>query len=169
MENLNLQPGLLIWTLITFGFLMFLLARFTFRPLRRLMEEREKTIRDSLDRAAGARDEAQNILARNEAQLEQAREETRRIIEEGRKLVENMKREAEARARQQADQVVSQAQTDIEREVRRSVDELKNTVVNLSVRVAREVIKENLDEKRHEQIAQDFIDRLKQTHATQRQ
>lgn len=160
---MTLDPGLMIWTLLTFGGLFLLLARFAFKPLRRLMEERERKIQSSLDQAQRVREEAEQALARNERTLEEARQEVRRILDEGQRLAAQLKREAQVAARSDAEQIVGQARAEIEREAKRSLDELKATVANLSVRISRQVLQEELNEKRHAQLTEEFIERLKKT------
>jgi F-type H+-transporting ATPase subunit b len=165
MGPLTFDPALTICTVVTFAGLFLLLARFTFKPLRKILDEREERIRGSLEEAKAAREEAQRILGENARRLDEAREETRRIIAEGHRIVANMKLEAEERAREEADQTVKQARAEIDRELRKSLDELKGTVAGLSVRISRQIIRGSLDEKRHEELAEDFIERLKKTHA----
>lgn len=166
MESLAADGGgLILWTVITFACLLVLLSRFAFRPLARVLKEREDTIRRALDEARAAREDAERILAENETRLGQAREETRKIINEGHRIVADMKREAREQAKREADTIVGQARTEIDREVKRSLNDLKSTVANLSVRISRQVMKEQLDEKRHHRMADDFIDRLKKTYA----
>ena len=167
MEDFKIDLGLMIWTWLTFGMLLLLLARFAFRPLRKAMDAREQRIRESLERARQSHEEAERALAENEKRLSEARDETRRIIDEGKRIAADIKREGEARAQRDADAIVSQARHEIENETRRSLDELKGTVANLSVRIARQVIRENLDESRHEQLAEHFIERLKKSHGSQ--
>ena len=162
--ELSFDAGLLVWTLITFACLLAVLARFAFRPLRRIMEDREGRIRGSLEKAEEARRDAERILAENTRRIEEARQETRRIIGEGHRIVGRMKRETAETSREEAARAVEQARAEIERETRKSLDELKNTVAGLSVRIARQVIKEGLDEERHRQLAHDFIERLKKSH-----
>jgi F-type H+-transporting ATPase subunit b len=169
VNGLHFDPGLTFWSLVTFACLLWLLARFAFKPLARVLHEREEQIRASLQEAAQARDEARELLTRNEAQLQSARDETRRIIDEGHRIVADMKREAREQARRDAEQIVGQARGEIDREVQRSLEDLKGTVANLSVRIARQVIRGELDEQRHTELADDFIDRLKKTHAVRRQ
>jgi F-type H+-transporting ATPase subunit b len=165
MDALTFDPGLLIWSLITFGVLFLLLARFAFRPLRKILQEREDAIRGAVAKAEQARREAEEMLDRNRARLDEAREESRRIIGEGHRVVADLKREAEEKAQRQADQVIRQARAEIDRETQRGLDELKTTVANLSVRIARQVIRTELDETRHQELAEQFIERLKKTHA----
>jgi F-type H+-transporting ATPase subunit b len=162
--KIGLDERLLIWTLITFGGLVALLARFAFRPLQRLVDERERTIRDSLDQAQKARAEAEAIRGQGAAQIEAAREAARRLMEDSRKLAADADAEVRRQARVEAEALVSRAREEIDRDVRRGLDELKDTVANLSVRVSREFIKDSLDEKRHRELVDEFIERLKAEH-----
>jgi len=165
MDGMRMEPGLMVWTWITFGGLLLLLSRYAFKPLREAMEERERRIRDSLDQAHQAQTQAEELVKQNELRLGEAREETRRLINEGHKVVAQMRTEADDRGRREAEALVNQARLEIERETRRSLDELKQTVANLSVHIARQVIQEDLDETRHHRMADEFVERLKKTHA----
>ena len=168
MGGMSLDIGLMVWTLLTFGGLFLLLARFAFKPLRRLLADREKAIRDSLARADQARESAERLVAANEQKMEEARGEVRRILEEGNRIVAQMKRESQDAAREEAARIVDQARSEIDRETQRALENLKETVASLSVRISRQVLKEQLDEKRHSQLTDEFIERLKQTHATRK-
>jgi len=165
MGLLTIDPALTLCTVVTFAGLFLLLARFTFKPLRKMLDEREERIRGSLEDAKAAREEARQLVEENAERLNEAREETRRIITEGHKIVADMKREAEERAREEAEMAIQQARAEIDRELQKSLDELKGTVAGLSVRISRQIIRGSLDEKRHEELADDFIERLKKTHA----
>ncbi len=165
MGPLTFDPALTLCTVITFAGLFLLLARFTFKPLRKVLDEREERIQGSLEEARTAREEAQRIMEENARRLDEAREETRRIVAEGHRIVADMKREAEERAKEEAALAVKQARAEIDRELQKSLNELKGTVAGLSVRISRQIIRGSLDEKRHEELAEDFIERLKKTHA----
>lgn len=164
MDILKVDIGLMVWTLLTFAGLLLLLARFAFRPLKRILGEREATLRTAMEKAEEASRHAQEVSQRNEQQLDEARTEARRIIAEGQKIVAQMRRETQESARQESEQIIQQARTEIEHEVRRGLDDLKGSVANLSLRIARQVIKEELDEKRHDRLVTEFIDRLKESH-----
>jgi len=166
MDPFAFQTGLFLWTLLTFGCLFLVLARFAFKPLQKILEKREKAIRDSLEQAQKAREAADKILAENEERLGQAREETRKIINEGHKIAADMKLEAREQAKEEANLIATRAQSEIDRELQKSLSELKTTVAGLSIRIARQVIKGSLDEKRHGELADEFIERLKKTRAS---
>lgn len=166
MDILKVDVGLLVWTLVTFAGLLLLLARFAFQPLRRILGEREAGLRAAMEKADEARLQAQEVLKRNEQQLDEARAEARRIIAEGQKIVAQMRRETQEASHQEAEKIIQQARTEIEHEVRRGLDDLRGSVANLSLRIARQVIKDELDEKRHDRIVTEFIDRLKESHGS---
>jgi F-type H+-transporting ATPase subunit b len=166
--DLQPQPEVVGWTIATFLALLILLARFALKPLKRALSERERIISDSLDKAHHAQAEAEKILGLNEKQLAGARDEARKIISEGHRIVSQMKREAHEAGKREADALVVQARADIDREFQRSLAELKGTVANLSIRISRQIMQENLDDDRHKDLADNFIDRLKKSHAARR-
>ena len=165
---MHFNSGLFVWTLITFAGLLALLAKFAFKPLGKALQKREEAIRETLNAAEKARDEAKTMIADNEVKLNDAREEARRIIEEGRKIVGEMKREATEQAKEEADTIVNQARREIDRDVQRALDDLKSTVAGLAVSISRQVIRGELDEERHAQLADDFVERLKKSHAARK-
>jgi F-type H+-transporting ATPase subunit b len=76
-----------------------------------------------------------------------------------------MKEEVKDSAKKEAVQIIDSARAEIDRELQRSLDELKSTVAGLSVRISRQVIKEQLDDKRHQELADEFVERLKKRQA----
>jgi len=168
MGAFTFDGGLTFWTLVTFACLLALLAKFVFKPFKKLLDEREQRIRDALEKSDRAREEAGKILDQNREQIDGARKEARHIIEEGHRIVAEMKNEAKDSAQRETDAAVARARTEIERQTQRSLDDLKGTVAGLSVRIARQVIGENLDETRHEELANNFIERLKKSHAARK-
>jgi F-type H+-transporting ATPase subunit b len=165
VNALRIDFGLTFWAVVTFGCVFLLLARFVFKPLQRILKEREEGVQQSLDAAETARREAAELLEMNQAQLDAAREETRRIIDEGQRIATRMKQEAEERAQEESRHLVDQARSEIDKEVQQGLDSLKSTVAGLAVRISRQVMKEELDEDRHTQLANEFVERLKKTHA----
>jgi F-type H+-transporting ATPase subunit b len=159
----SFDPGLFFWSLATFAGLMVLLSKFAFKPLRQLLAQREAGIQKAIDEAKEARDSAQQMIKEHQAELSKAKVEARAIIDEGNRMVTVQQKEAEERAKEHADMLIERARGEIERETQKGLDDLKNTLANLSVRISRQVIRENLNEQRHEELADQFIERLKKT------
>lgn len=166
MGTMTFDIGLTVWTALTFGVLLIALARFAYKPLREILAQRETVIRESLEKAEQARRGAEEILAQNEARLQSAREDVRRLIDDGHKIVAEMKHESQQVAREEAERIMTHAREEIDREFQKGLDDLKLTVANLSLRIARQVIREGLDEERHNELADTFIERLKKSHAS---
>ncbi len=159
--NLTIDPGLVVWTLITFAGLLLVLSRVAFKPLQKILSERERLIEESLRKAAEAAEEVERIRRRNEEAMGAARAEAARILEESRHLAAEARQESLREARREAEAILAEARNEMDREIRRGLDELKQTVANLSVRVAQEVIREEMNPERHEALVKDFVERLK--------
>src|SRR5262249_29626162 len=95
------EIGTVLWTVITFAVLAFLLARYAWKPLLATIEERERTIRESLEQAQKARAEAEETLRRNQEILAQARRETGALIEQGKREAEALRGEILGQARRE--------------------------------------------------------------------
>ena len=157
----HFDAGLFFWSLATFAGLLLLLSRFAFKPMRALLAQREQGIRKTIEEAKHARDEARQLVDAHKAELDAAREEARTIVEQGSRMVIDKQRESEEKAQKHADQLIARAKGEIERETQKGLDDLKSTLATLSIRIARQVIREDLNEQRHEELADQFIERLK--------
>ena len=82
-------------------------------------------------------------------------------------MVAEQQREAEIKAQEHADLLIDRARGEIERETQKGLEDLKGTLATLSVRIARQVIREDLNEARHAELADQFIDRLKKNRNAQ--
>src|SRR4030043_1837074 len=80
----DINPGLIFWTVITFLLLMLILKKIAWKPILAALDQRENAIKESLEKAEKAKDEAQRILYENQANLAKAEEESKKIIEQGR-------------------------------------------------------------------------------------
>ncbi len=76
---IDVNPGLIIWTVITFVILLFVLKKVAWKPILTALDQREASIRESIERAEQAKDEAQKILDENNANLAKAEDESKKI------------------------------------------------------------------------------------------
>jgi F-type H+-transporting ATPase subunit b len=129
---LNTEWGLMVWTLITFAIAVFILWRFAFGPIQRLLDQRRKAVQDSMDAAEQARAEARRLLDEYEATLAKVRQESEEILERSRTTGEHAKAELMAEARTQSERLLAQAHDQIERDTRAAVRELKAQIADLT-------------------------------------
>ena len=165
MESLSFYFSLFFWTIVTFICLIILLAKVALKPITKLMQDRENKIADSIKKAEEIEVHSAHTLEETKKHIDAAKKEAGNIINEGHKVVSEMKKEGRESAKNEANELITQAKMEIQRETAKNLEDLKTTVANLSIRVARQVIQENFDEKQNEQLADEFIDRMTKKNA----
>jgi F-type H+-transporting ATPase subunit b len=154
------ELGTIIWTLLTFGVLLVLLKKLAWGPLLALLDEREKTVRDSLEAAERARAEADETLRKNQEILAGARRETAALLEQGRRESETMRAEILAQARQEALDLVEQGKRQVQFEQKQAIDSLRLQVADLAIGAAERLIRAELDDARHRELVADYVKSL---------
>lgn len=158
----DLYPHLneLIVGAIAFAIVFFFMWKWVLPRVNQMLEDRRRRIQADLEKADQTRREAEQILARYEEQLRDARGEANRIIEEARKTAESMRKDMLAKAEEEARQVVGRAQQEIRSERDRTFEELRRDVAELTVDLASRVIGQALDRRRHGKLVDEYIAEL---------
>jgi F-type H+-transporting ATPase subunit b len=157
----DVNPGLIIWTLITFIILLLILKKFAWKPILSALAEREDAIKESLEKAEKAKEEAQKVLKQNEAVIAKAEEESKKIIEQSRIYAEKLKEQIIKESKEQARKIVEDAGGEIERKKEAAFDELKDQVAGIVVRAAEKILNEKLDEDMHKKIVNRYINEIR--------
>ena len=147
MDLITPEIGLFFWQTIVFLVLLFLMAKFAWRPILNSVRDREQSINDALASAENARKEMQNLKSDNEQLMKEARAERDAILKEARELKEKTIASAAEEAKLKADRIVADAQKSIELEKQSALAELKNQVAELSVEIAEKVVRKELSSK----------------------
>lgn len=159
MELIQPGIGLIIWMTISFGLVLFLLAKYAWKPILRMLKERETAIDDALHAADKARDEMKNLVANNEQLLRQAKDERDAILGEARKVRDKMIEEARMKANDESERIVESARERIENEKMAALIDLKNQVALLSLEMAEKVLRSELSQKdKHEELINKLLD-----------
>ena len=154
---LSINPGLIVWTIITFSALVVILRMFAWKPMLEALHKREENIRLSLERAEQAKHEAERLIEENRKQLARAEENARKVINEGRSLAEKLKSEIVDKANQQAVKMVDQAKQEIERDKELALSQLRSEVANLAINAAERILGEALDANKHRKVVDDMM------------
>lgn len=154
--------GLVIWMTLTFLTVLFLLSKFAWKPILKMISDREKTIEDALMSAENAKQEMARLTANNEALLREAKVERDALLKEAREAKDQIINEARSKASTEAERLIAIARESINNEKMAAVTELKNQVAQLSLQVAEKLVKQQLssDEKQKE-LANTLINELK--------
>jgi F-type H+-transporting ATPase subunit b len=159
MDNPLLQPdpGLFIWTIVTFLVLLALLAKFAWRPLLAALDTRQKAITKSLDDAQKAKQELERLNAESAQIVARARVEADGIITQSRSDGERLRSEIRQKARAEADNIVKNAERQIQLETTRALEQIRHEAVDLSVMIASKIIQRNLSKEDNERLIDDAL------------
>ena len=161
MENImNVDPGLVIWTLINFLVFLFIITKVGLKPMLKGLSEREDSIKNSIENAEKANSEAQRLLKESTEKLNQAQAEMSEIINKGRAQSEKII----AQAAEEADKIkrdkVEEAKRDIERSKELAIKELRKEVAVLVVQATEKILDETLDKEKHYKLVESYIDKF---------
>ncbi|MEE8436746.1 MAG: F0F1 ATP synthase subunit B [Candidatus Neomarinimicrobiota bacterium] len=159
MDNplVQLDPGLFIWTIITFLMLFGLLAKFAWKPLLKMLSERENMIRESLENAEKARTDLEKINQESEKIISQARSEAQIILAEGKAAANKLKDETLVQARVSSKMILEDAKNDIKIERDKAISEIKSEVTNLSISIAEKLIRKNLSAEDNQKLIEESL------------
>jgi F-type H+-transporting ATPase subunit b len=159
MDNPLVQtdPGLFIWTIVTFLVLLGLLAKFAWTPLLAALETRQNAIRKSLDDAQQAKQELERLNAEAAQIVNRGRVEAEAIIAQSRTDGDRLREEIRAKARTEADHIVKNAERQIQLETSRALEQIRKEAVDLSVMIASKIIQRNLTKEDNERLIDEAL------------
>ena len=142
---LSFDPGLFMWTIVTFFIVLAILKWKAWGPLINALDKREEDIREALASAEKARQDAEKASSDYEDMMRKAQAEAQQIVSEGKAAGERVKNDIQSAANDKADEIIEKAKAQIDAERRKAIQEIKSSVVDLSMDAAAKVIERNLD------------------------
>lgn len=159
MDNPLVQPdpGLFIWTILTFLVLLTLLAKFAWGPLLRALESRQELIRKSLDDAQQAKQELERLQQESAQIIRQARVEAEAVVTQSRSDAARLRDEMRQKAKTEADGIVRNAERQIQLETQRALQQIRHEAVELSVMIASKILRRTLTKEDNEQLIEEAL------------
>jgi F-type H+-transporting ATPase subunit b len=157
---LEINPGLIVWTIITFILLFLLLKKFAWKPLMDALKKREDYIRNSIEQAEKVNKEAERLLNENREKLSHFEKDGKRILDEHRVMGEKLKSDILEQANQQYHKMIDQAKQEINRDKEKALVQLRGEIANLAVQAAGKILDETLDESKHRKIIDSYLREL---------
>ena len=157
MEKLGLNGFQLLWQLVAFGLLVFLLRRFLYQPILKMLDERRSRIEQSMRDAQTAAEKAAAAQAEFERRIAESKREGQAILAQANEMSAKLREEILQVAREQAQQMIEKAKEEIDAERARTTLELQKQIADLAVSVSQKVLGEALDEKAHRRLIDDFL------------
>jgi F-type H+-transporting ATPase subunit b len=157
---IEVVPGLMIWTLVSFGITFFVLRKYIFGPVQQAIDARRERIRQALEEADNARAEARRLLEEHRSMMQQARGDAEQILSEARRIAESqrerMRDELEADRQRRLEETTKQ----IEAETRRALEQIRAEVAELALVATGKVTGKVLTDDDHRRLIDEAVSEL---------
>ena len=147
MELLKPELGLIFWTAVIFITVFFLLKKFAWKPILQALDDREKTISDSLQTAERTKLEMAAMKSQHEALLNEARQERSLILKEAKDMKDAIIGEARDKAKVEGAKMIEEAKREIDNQKMAAIIEVKNAAGNLVLEVSEKILRRELSNK----------------------
>jgi F-type H+-transporting ATPase subunit b len=157
---IEVTPGLMIWTILCFLVTFFVLRKFAFGAIQKMIDERRQRIREALAEADQARAEARSMLEEHRAMMSQARGQAEEILTEARRVAESQKKRLRDELEADRQRRLEETERQIQAETQRALSLIRAEVADLTVVATQKVTGKVLDEADHKRLIEDAIREL---------
>ena len=142
---LKVDPGLMLWTIITFFVLLFILWKTAWKPVVKALDARAEKIRNDIDSASKSRKTAEKMLADHTAMMANAKGDVLKMLSDAEVRAEEIKTEIIKQANKEAKAIIQNAIDKIENAKEAALEDIKNEVAVISTEIASKIIKKNIN------------------------
>jgi F-type H+-transporting ATPase subunit b len=157
---ISVTPGLMIWTIICFLITLFVLKRYAFGPIQKMLDERREQIRQSIEEAENARAEARKLLEEHRVLMNEARGEAEQILAEARRTREAMELRMREETEAERQRRLEETRREIAAETARALDRIRAEVADLTLEATAIVVGQKLDSARDRELITEAIGSL---------
>ena len=157
---IQVTPGLMIWTVICFLISLYVLKRYAFGPIQKLIDERRERIRQALDEADNARGEARKLLEEHRKLIGQAKSEAEEILAETRRVAEANERRMREETEADRQRRIEETRRQVEAETRRALEQIRAEVADLSLIAAEKVTRRSFADEDHRRLIEEAVGEL---------
>ena len=162
MDLVTPSIGLVVWTTLCFGILLFLLGKFAWKPILGAIAERENSIESALLKAEAVKEEMTRLTSENESLLKQARAERDAILSEAKKVKDQMISDAKATAHTEGARMIELARVEINNQKAIAMADVKNQVATLSLEIAEKVLRKQFeDQSKQDELVSQLLKEVK--------
>jgi F-type H+-transporting ATPase subunit b len=154
---IKVVPGLMIWTIVCFLITLFVLRRYAFGPIQKMLDERRDRIQRSIEEAEHAREEARKLLEEHRALIGQARSQSEEILAEARKVAEAQRQRVREETEADRQRRLEETRRQIEAETQRALEQIRSEVAELTLVAATKVTGKVLDDADHRRLIDDAV------------
>jgi F-type H+-transporting ATPase subunit b len=159
---LSFDPGLFMWTIVTFLIVLMILKWKAWGPLINALDKREEDIREALASAEKARQDAEKASSEYEDMMRKSQADAQQIVSEGKAAGERVKNDIQSAANDKANEIIEKAKAQIDVEREKAIQEIKSSVVDLSMEAAARVIEKNLESEDNRKLVNQALEGIGQ-------
>jgi F-type H+-transporting ATPase subunit b len=152
--------GLMIWTIVVFTISLFILRRWVFPQIGKVLDDRARRIEGDIDAAHETREAAEKLLSEYRERLKEARSQSDEIVQRARQTAESHEHEAKERGRELVAEASVRAQREIESATKRALDDLRREVADLTVMATEKVTRKTLDDADQRRLVEEALGEL---------
>ena len=157
---ISLDVWTMLFTFMNLLLLFYFARKFLFKPIKNMIDSRQKEIDDLYDDAGKAKSDAEQFKAEYEVKLEQATAESEEIMRRAVRNAQLKEEEILKQARDEAAKTLQRAEEQIESERKQAMEDIKNDVSDIAIDIASAVLSREISEDEHREMIDGFIDRL---------
>ncbi|OHD68586.1 MAG: ATP synthase F0 subunit B [Spirochaetes bacterium RBG_16_49_21] len=157
---LKVDPGLLLWTIITFIVLLLILWKAAWKPIVEALDARAEKVRFDIDNAERSRQEAEKLLSQHREMMNNARNEAAQIIARGKEEAEKMKNDIIEKAHAGATDIADRAVKEIELAKDKALADIKTEVVLLSTEIASKILSKNIKPEDQKALVEEALSKM---------
>ncbi len=154
---------LTIWTSVVFLLLLFVLWLFAWKPILQALQTREQTIKDAIDEAQRARDDAHHLREQLQQEMNQAQEKVRELLDEARRDAQHATDDMIAKTRAEIQAERERLRREIELAKDQALLELRDFAANVGTLIAGKVVRRNLGDQDHRLLVDEALADLRRT------
>jgi len=152
LTGLGINLSTLLAQIVNFAILFGLLYLVAYKPIMRMLDERSRKIKESMEQTEYIKEQAAHAEEEAEKRIEAAAKEGQEVIARAVRTGEAVRQQAQQEARQEAESLIARARVEIQRERDDAIDELRKEFADLTILAAGKVIDRSLDKEAHRQL-----------------
>src|SRR2546430_2329309 len=153
-------PGLMIWTIVSFAITLWVLKRYAFGPVQKLIDDRRDRIRQSIEEADRAREEARRLLEEHRALIGQAKGQAEEILAEARKVADAQRERLRGELEEDRQRRLDETQRQIEQATAQALGEIRREVASLSLLAAEKITRKTLTDADQQRLIDEALSEI---------
>jgi F-type H+-transporting ATPase subunit b len=158
LASLGINLPLLLAQLINVAILFVLLYLVAYKPIMKMLDERSRKIKESMEQTEYIKQQAERAEVEAKKRIDAAAKEGQEAVARSVRTGEEVKKEAQQQAKQEAEALIGRARTEIQRERDEAIDDLRKEFADITIMAAGKVIDQTLDKKAHREIIKKVLD-----------